>query len=270
MTVLKPSFHPAALSATSALMLLLGLVLPSAAPAQGNYYTYYNNTYITEPNQVTYQTEAESISNSGLVGGDYVYSYQDTNDYAYAGFIYNAGVYTSFQYPYFSGCTPPGCTYDVYVNGVNNSGTAVGEADSWAGDDLVSADGFTYSSGTVTKVDYPGATETGLVGINDTNQIIGYALVNGSDVLFSDVNGTFTIIPGYPGAVSTRFTGINNNGQIVGVYFLDSQTSPFVFVYSNGSYSAIMLPVTNLVALSNINDNGQISGTYYNQAVGES
>src|ERR1700679_218411 len=113
MTVLKARHRAAALLTISALTLLLGPVLPSTAVAQSDYYTDYTYTYLNYPTQALPETLAESISNSGLVGGSYEYSYQDTDDYEYAGFIYSAGAYTGFRYPYFPSCTPPGCTFDV-------------------------------------------------------------------------------------------------------------------------------------------------------------
>ena len=105
----------------------------------------------------------------------------------------------------------------IYVNGtgVNNVGTIVGWTDN---------DGFTCRGSTCKIIDFPGASTTEPLGINDGGVIVGwyripfgclgcgFALKNGKYVSFK-----------YPGA-DTYATGINASGQVVGQYTFDYQT----------------------------------------------
>ena len=79
------------------------------------------------------------------------------------------------------------------------------------------AHGFAKSGGTFSNVDFPGATWTQAIGVNDAGQIVGDYLDAASvEHGFVSSAGTFTAI-NFPGATSTAAAGINAAGDIVGV-----------------------------------------------------
>jgi len=81
--------------------------------------------------------------------------------------------------------------------------------------------GFTLQNGVFATVDYPGATETDLLGINNSSQMTGYYTDDGGVTYHGFVlsGGVFTPfdVP-YGGATRTLAHAINNNNQIVGSY----------------------------------------------------
>ena len=104
---------------------------------------------------------------------------------------------------------------NLHTNGVNNAGLIVGNTGSH---------GFLRDSGgNMTIVDYPGATFTQLLNINNHGISTGVALIPGSPVGTSinftvDLNGNFTVIhlpPPYDGSLFL-ISGINDNGYISG------------------------------------------------------
>ena len=102
-------------------------------------------------------------------------------------------------------------TYN-YGNGINNFGTIVGWTES---------DGF-ICRGSICKImDYPGASQTKLDGINDKGVMVGWYWASScGGCAFAAKNGSF-ISFSFPGAAFTGATGINTSGQIVGQYTFD-------------------------------------------------
>jgi uncharacterized membrane protein len=105
------------------------------------------------------------------------------------------------------------------VFGINSSGEGAGGY----ADESGQLHGFRQRHGTVSVIDFPGATGTIVTRINDAGQIVG-ACGNESNVPALELphgflldHGVFTPID-VPGAVETRPFSINNKGQIVGEY----------------------------------------------------
>src|SRR4051812_3818745 len=63
----------------------------------------------------------------------------------------------------------------------------------------------------------------------------------------------------YPGATITRTAGINNQGQIVGSQRVPPQRP---FIYKDGQFSDVALPVDGFAQGTGINDKGDIVGLY--------
>jgi probable HAF family extracellular repeat protein len=144
----------------------------------------------------------------------------------------------------------------TFLYGINNNGQIVGS------NDLGSGQGFLYSGGAFSSIDYPGAPVgyTTPYGINDSGQIVGSyqdQALNTHGFLYS--GGTFSTID-YPGGSGSAATGINNSGQIVGAYE-DQAFNGYGFLYNGGTFSTINYPGSNQTAPSGINDVGQIVGT---------
>ena len=121
--------------------------------------------------------------------------------------------------------------------------------------------GYLYSGGTFITIGVPGATFTGVSGINDAGQIVGsYGTGDGEPLAFVDNGGVFTTISA-PGATILSANGINDAGQIVGNQRVGDMFQGFVD--SGGTFTTISVPgATGTSAANGINDAGEIVGTY--------
>jgi probable HAF family extracellular repeat protein len=143
---------------------------------------------------------------------------------------------------------------DTFLWGINNNGQIVGS-------NRPGGQGFLYSGGTFTSLDYPGVPVgfTTPSGINNSGQIVGAyqdQALNTHGFLYS--GGTFSTID-YPGGSATAAAGINDSGQIVGSY-QDQALNTHGFLYSGGSFTSIDYPGSSNTVLAGINNNGQIAG----------
>lgn len=145
-------------------------------------------------------TYPNGINNAGLVVGG-------------AGSIYTTKGF-EMRNGHFKTLNVPGQYVYVRASGINNLGTIVGWTDS---------DGFMCRANTCSIVDYPGATYTKLLGVNDAGIMVGSYLSSNCYCGFASKNGK-SISFGYPGAALTAATGINKSGQIVGEYTFDYST----------------------------------------------
>jgi len=174
------------------------------------------------------------------------------------------------SHTHFLSLQPPGGWF-AFASGVNAHGVVVGGS-------CVppqqchypeTTNGFSYSNGVYTTINYPGAESTGAFGINDLGQIVGgYCLtvsVCGStlgvtDHGFLDNSGTFSSLD-YPGAQATQAYAINNMGTIVGTYEVNNDQG-HSFFYQNGQYKNIDFPGALLTHASAINNKGVVAGYY--------
>src|SRR5438034_2505816 len=114
------------------------------------------------------------------------------------------GTYTQFDDPI--------AVQGTYGTGINTAGDIVGTWLDSGGD----AHGFMLSGGIYTTIDYPGAADTYLTGINDLGQIVGHSSV-GTGFLYDVQAQTFTTI-NRPLASQTYASAINNAGTIAGIF----------------------------------------------------
>jgi probable HAF family extracellular repeat protein len=80
--------------------------------------------------------------------------------------------------------------------------------------------GFVYSNGTYTILEFPGAVNTAPLSINDKGQVTGYYQTSSTtdpQHAFVYSNGQYTSIDP-PAGVDPIAYSINNSGQIVGYY----------------------------------------------------
>ena len=120
-------------------------------------------------------------------------------------------------------------------------------------------------SDSLTTIDFPGALDTSVSGLNDDGQIVGSYV--GSDSRshgFLRSGDTFTTIDG-PGGQSIGPTAINAFGQIVGSY-VGSDFRSHGFLRSEDTFATIDFPGATLTQAWGINDAGQIVGMYVDVA----
>ena len=147
---------------------------------------------------------------------------------------------------------------------INNSGQIVGLYTAANG---VVSPPILFSNGAFTTLPIPtGATTFQPNGINDTEQIIGLSVRNDNDIhAFTYIGGVYTPF-NHPlaGNGPNQYTdpiAINNLGQIVGLYNdANGGISP-PFLFSNGIFTTLPVPVGATYFQPNgINDAGRIVG----------
>jgi uncharacterized membrane protein len=203
------------------------------------------------------QTLASDINNAGQVVGSYVSTSQSTH---FADYLDDHGVFTAFGPP------PGGGFAGADGPHINDAGAIVGsfnEQTDFAGR------GYLYNNGVFTTINFPGATSTGVGGINDAGEIVGqYTDSGGTSHVFLDNNGVFTTMDiNIPGGGTFFLTGINNAGEIVG-YYQDDSAVWHGFVDNNGDLITIDAPgafpsVGGGTYTGGINNAGQVVGYYF-------
>jgi probable HAF family extracellular repeat protein len=88
-------------------------------------------------------------------------------------------------------------------------------------DDNNFSHGFLFSKGVLTTLDFPGASQTQALGINESGTVVGFWDLLDADGFeiaehgFTWKNGAFTEV-NFPGAADTFLAGINARGDLVG------------------------------------------------------
>jgi hypothetical protein len=150
----------------------------------------------------------------------------------------------------------------------NVSGVTVGDVDF--------NHGLIVTGSSATTIDYPGAPQTILTGINKWDSMVGTYQYN-DDADFGPEwtgfkmwkNGSFTSIDA-PGAINTNPTSISDTGIVVGWYESGAEAVPFAadpshgFVLANGVYKTVSYPNAFRTSLNDINSAGVIVGSWIN------
>jgi uncharacterized membrane protein len=159
-----------------------------------------------------------------------------------------------------------GTNYSEATN-INDRGDIVGQML----DENGFGHGFLLKDGVLTMLDFPGASETFALGINDAGIVDGYW-----DLLDADFNtlavhgftwkdGAFTQFD-FPGAQATAFFGINARGDLVGVWLpdLSSHIEHALACPKAAQCFSFDAPVdgTILTQADEINAHAQIVGVY--------
>jgi hypothetical protein len=158
----------------------------------------------------------------------------------------------------------PGAT-ETHLSKRNAAGVIVGDVDF--------NHGLIVTGSSATTIDYPGAPQTILTGINKWNTMVGTYQYN-DDADFGPEwtgfkmwkNGSFTPI-GAPGAINTNPTSISDTGIVVG-WYVGSDAVPFApdpshgFVLANGVYKTLDYPNAFRTSLNDINSAGVIVGSW--------
>lgn len=120
-------------------------------------------------------------------------------------------------------------SYNAYAMGINDGNEIVG----LYVDDDANLNGFVVAAdGNVTTLDYPGAVNTFLFGINNQETIVGgynetAGIVTPAHGMVSQ-RGNFLSFD-YPGAISTAINGVNDSGEVAG-YYTDSSNLTHGFI----------------------------------------
>lgn len=173
---------------------------------------------------------------------------------------------------------PADCTFQYFplpssvftlVNGINDFGTIVGQANS-----ATEARGFIrYSNGGITYVKIPNSQGMGFNARNNNGVSIGGYTLKGDPGTPEDPGNpvqrafvmrgsTFTTILPPKSRDGTFTQGINKYDTVVG-YYIDPQFRAHGFrLWSNGSYDELTFPESVWTQPAAINDNGFIVGNY--------
>ncbi len=113
----------------------------------------------------------------------------------------------------------------------------------------------------VRTIDFPGAVNTVVNGINDAGDIAGhYKDAAQKQHGFLLKQGKFTSID-FPGAVTTINDAVNNAGDMAGFYRLDDGVN-HGFFYSGGQFTTIDVPGATVTNTFGLNDNGEVVGHF--------
>jgi hypothetical protein len=169
-------------------------------------YDGQNFTYLDFPGAMAGTTIAGQINNAGVAVGNYMGS-----DGVSHGFTYTNGTFT--------GVDVPGAKA-TYVYAIDSAGEVAGGYITASG---TSMPGFILAGKNYRTVNFPGAANTSIRGLNDNRQFAG--VISGA----GGGTGGFTYLGKYQATVvaGSSFTaayGINNAGQVVG-YYVDKHTS---------------------------------------------
>jgi len=129
---------------------------------------------------------------------------------------------------------------------------------------LLDTHGFLLDAGAFTVIDFPGATYTGIGGLNNLGEIVGGYTTSaglGPGHGFSFDGTDFRSID-VPDAFSTQATGINDSGRIVGAFHRDNLLFGTGYAFQNGQFEILDTPFAQSLAPDDVNSSGVIAGTY--------
>jgi len=125
---------------------------------------------------------------------------------------------------------------------------------------------ITGAKGSVTTIDFPGATGTFAQGLNDHGDIVG-AYTDDAPIVHAFLlqDGSFSNID-FPGAVFNSAIGINNRGEVAGLFLKDGQV--FGYIFANGTFTLLdhspskfgRAKLTQAVGISN---QGEVVGSFF-------
>jgi hypothetical protein len=200
----------------------------------------------------------KSFPASGINRWNTVVGTGTRSDGSIVGFIrYSNGGVTTYKFPNAT---------QTHFSKRNAAGVTVGNVDF--------NHGLIVSGSSATTIDYPGAPQTILTGINRWNSMVGTYQYN-DDADFGPEwtgfkmwkNGSFAPIQP-PGALNTNPNSISDTGIVVGWYAAADEAVPFApdpfhgFVLANGVYKTVSYPNAFQTSLNDINSAGVIVGSW--------
>lgn len=221
----------------------------SSGVVVGRYYSPdgHQHGFVLNNNSFTSITVANSTSNDAAwinSSGEIVGSYGSSDGRGHA-YTLKGGTVTTIDF-----------SQDPTVNttgfGISDAGDVVGVG--FIGSDFFHGQGYVFSQGQITVINFPNASGTFPTMLLDPKHIVGTYVDAGNvyhGFLFS--SGVWTTIDA-PNSTFTWITGINRQGHIVGFYDTpDGQQHAFIL--RNGKFSTIDIPgSTGATAIANGND----------------
>jgi len=160
---------------------------------------------------------------------------------------------------------PDALTDTTFVYDINNRGEVVGSYERYYPDVIMSKKlGFYYDGKKYKTLDYPGATFSELVGLNNIHHFIGIYQKEGILHGYFYDNNNFQDIK-HPDANNMELSAINDNDHIVGMYTdLNDQTNSFY--YDGTTFLPVRFPGAILTIVQDINDKDEIVGYYQDES----
>lgn len=246
---------------------------------------------------IDYPGATATFANGISPNGDIVGEYEDSLGVTHPFIRTSAGVYSTFEVPNAFG--------DSGANGMNASGQVVGgytgftttnayirtggnymDLSPFPGAAVAKAysindaghvvgyyeqpgtglfRGFLYDGTTYTELHDPSVIGTQAIGINNSDDIVGYYF-DGSPHGYLYADGEITTLDyPLPGALGTVAQGINDAGEIAGIYF-DSSDKDHGFLKTSTGYATIDYPGAIFSGLVGVNNAGQLAGYYRDDA----
>jgi len=211
-------------------------------------------------NKTALETDTYGVNNAGVIAGDYV----DANSVQHGMILAGTKLTTVNN----KTCEAISGTGGISFYGINSAGEAAG----WCTNSKTGLDeGFVYSKGKFTAVNFPKSNGTQATGISDKGWVVGLYLDSANVTHgFVKVGKKYTGID-VKGETNTVAWGVNNKGQIT-VYATNSAGNFDSFLVTGKTFKNINNPSakgglgTIVHTPSNI---GDIDGTYYDSTGAE-
>ncbi len=166
---------------------------------------YYSVDFPTASNSTPPVNQLLGVNDSDVAVGFYTDAHGDTH-----GYIYDIGR-NRYREITINGAT------SVTAAAINNQGDVAGSETDAAGN----THGFLLARGRYAiKLDYPGASMTQALGVNDRDEVVGfYQAASGAiDGFTWTPRGGYQTVDDPNGPTSTTINGVNDSGQLVGFY----------------------------------------------------
>lgn len=208
-------------------------------------------------NKTATETDTFAVNNAGAIAGDYV----DAKSVQHAMILVGKKLTTVNH----AGCTTTGgYPAAIAFYGINKSGAAAGFCTSTK---TSLFEGFVYSGGKFTAINFPKSNGTQAIGINDAGDVVGAYLDSASvQHAFVKKGAKYTSID-VRGDTTPFAWAINNSGQMV-VFALSSTGTYQSFVYNGKTFKKIADPnaSTSGTIARSLNNKGDVVGAYFNSA----
>jgi hypothetical protein len=200
------------------------------------------------------ETDTFAVNNFGTIAGDYV----DAKGVQHA-MILGGKKLTSVDHP---NCSTTGgfAGGAIAFYGLNKSCAAAG----WCTSTKTGLfQGFVYSAGKFTAVNFPKSNGTQAIGINDNGDVVGlYLDSTNTQHGFVKKGNKYTKID-VKGDTTTEVWGINNSGQMT--VFASGSDGFDSFIYDGKTFKKVSDPNvgTNGTIAREINNKGDVAGAYF-------
>lgn len=212
-------------------------------------------------NKTALETDTFAVNDAKAIAGDYV----DAKNVQH-GMILAGTKLTSVNH---ANCQTSGgfSAGAIAFYGINSAGAAAG----WCTNTTTGKfQGFVYSAGKFTAVNFPKSSGTQAEGINDKGDVVGlYLDSSGAQHGYVKRGSKYTSID-VPGGTSSEAWGINDSGQIA-VFAIGSTGGYESFLYNGKTFKKISAPkagTTGTIARI-VNNKGDVAGAYFNSSGAE-